>query len=344
MSKVKTALAVKPPFALLTAHPAWRFFPIAIGRKNPPCFADNLELASNDRAQIERWAKQYSGCNWGIALARSNLIVLDVDQKPGKRGRDTLERLELERGQLPETFEVRTPSGGRHLYFTETDIVRHCMKIGAFGPDIDSTNYVVAPGSVLSGAGNDTAGTYRTTVRAMVLPAPTWFAEYLTSSAVGDNAADQAPEVEQDTPDLIARAIDYLKTDAKPSIQFQNGEYALLLTAAMLKDIGISEGKAIELLAEHYNVPGLCEPQWEVGEGATADRLHVKVHNAWAYLNQTPPGSRSPAAAFADDPIDADDMAALDRMVRWCRDREAAIADGTMPSPKEAKAMKGNKS
>lgn len=303
---------VKPPLALMREHPAWCVFPIKRGAKNPPLFGGNLALASSSPTQVSAWAAQWPGCNWGLALARSHLVVLDVDQKPGKRGRETLENLELEHGPLPRTFTVRTPNNGLHIYFSETNTARHRMKLNAFGRDVDSTNYVLLPGSVL-----DVGGAYRTIVNELVAPAPAWFAEYLDAPMIGDDS--QVPAIELDTPHLIAWAIHYLRNDARPSIQFQNGEFALLMTAAVLKDHGISETMAIQLLTEHYNVPGRCEPLWDVGEGATADRLDIKVANAWNYLNQTQPGAHTAQVAFADDVVDA---AALDAMVKWWQEFE----------------------
>ena len=144
--------------------------------------------------------------------------------------------------------------------------------------------------------------------------------------------------MKQDTPAAIAWADHYLKYDAPPAVQGRNGEFTLLMVAGKLKDHGISQHMAVEKIAELYNPR--CEPPFELGEGATADRLDVKVANAWAYLKGTQPGAHTAAAAFGGDKID---HAALDRMVRWWRDRAAAIADGTMPSPKEAKAMKKDK-
>src|SRR5579864_976129 len=174
-----TAKPVKPPLALMSAYPAWCVFPIKRGRKYPPLFDDNLRLASSNATQVCAWGVKWPGCNWGLSVAKSHLIVMDVDSKIGKHGRLTLERLELIHGQLPETFEVRSPSGGRHIYFHETDTVRHRMKLNAFGRDVDSTNYVLLPGSALS-----VGGSYRTTVKAMVAPAPDWFAEYLDAPEI----------------------------------------------------------------------------------------------------------------------------------------------------------------
>jgi hypothetical protein len=300
---------VPPPLGLMSAHPSWFVFPVRALAKHPPCFPDNLRLASNDPNQIAKWAKLYPGCNWAIALARSHVIVLDIDQKPGKHGRDTLERRELEHGQLPGTFEVSSASGGRHIYFAETDTVKHHMRLGAFGPDIDSPNYTLAPGSLLaSGHG------YRIIVNAPVAPAPAWFAEYLGAPTISHNS-DQTPAIEQDTPDLIASAIHFLKYDAPPAIEGRNGEWTLLVrVAAVLKDHGISEQMAVDLLAEHYNPR--CEPSWDVYEGSTEDRLDVKVHNAWLCLKQTQPGACTARAAFGDDDPEIEETEADRRLAR----------------------------
>ena len=54
--------------------------------------------------------------------------------------------------------------------------------------------------------------------------------------------------------------------------------------AARLRQQGMSELKAFELMAEHYNVPSTCEPLW------TAEELQTKVHNAYAYASMNAPG------------------------------------------------------
>lgn len=101
--------------------------------------------------------------------------------------------------------------------------------------------------------------------------------------------------------------------DAPPAIQGRNGEHTLLLVAACLKDHGISEYTSVQLLAEFFN--SRCEPPWDIGEGPTADRLDVKVHNAWLYLKQTRPGAYTAAAEFADVQEDDTELAAL--AARW---------------------------
>jgi len=217
--------------------------------------------------------------------------------KPGKVGRETLDNLELINGALPSTYTVRTPSGGLHFYYDETSEVQHVFKLDGFGTDIDSTNYVLLAGCRITVGSH---GSYTVHNSAPVAPAPSWFAHYLKPSNKPD-AVDQDPAVELDAPENIKRAIHHLRHDAPPSIEGQHGERTLLMVAATLKDMGISEWQSVELLTEHYNVEGKCEPLWSLHEGDTADRLDVKVHNAWAYLKQNKPGVNTPEADFGND-------------------------------------------
>jgi Bifunctional DNA primase/polymerase, N-terminal len=294
---------IKIPSAVKTAANAtkrgWHFFPIKPGKKHPPLVTDNLDTgATNDPAVIATWAQD---CNVGVALAKSHLIVLDIDVRDGKRGLETLNALIAKHGPLPPTLTVRTPSGGFHYYFRETNGVKHRMSTTAFGAGVESTNYVLLPGSVLFD-GKKFSGRYVTIDKSPVADAPAWFGEYLKERTPTVDDCSQAPVVEQDTPEIIKRAIEYLKTDAKPSLQGENGEYRMLLTYAVLKDMGVSLDAAIQLVEEHYNLPDKCVPQWACGEGADADRHDIKARNAWKYLNQNAPGALSAEADFTADP------------------------------------------
>ena len=289
-----TASTLDIALRALKAHPHWYLFPLAPRAKAPPCFKNELELASNKPEQIKAWAAKWPGANWGLSLKKSRLVVIDVDTKPGKVGAVTLLDLELKHGPLPATYAVQTPSGGLHLYFDEANGVRHAHRLGVhgFGRDVDSTNYVVIAGCTLEGGGR-----YTKHHGGPIAPAPAWFAEYLRQSNRPADA-DQEPAVELDTPGQIEHAINYLRQHAPPAIEGRNGEYTLLTVAARLKDLGISEGQSVELLADYYNPR--CEPPWSIGDGETADRLDVKVHNAWLYLKGTRPGAHTPAAEFAE--------------------------------------------
>lgn len=286
----------------LQRFPDAYIFPIRRLEKSPPLTKDNLASgSSNDPAQIELWSKQYPNCNWGVALAKSRMLVVDVDRKVGKHGEDTY--LELERQHspygflpaFPTTFTVQTPSGGWHKYYRG----KHVFALGehGFGRDIDSPNYALVPGSETKD------GNYSILIHAPVADAPEWFDTLLNQST--GKAVDQIPVVDLDQDANINWAIHFLERDANLSIQGENGERTLLEVAAVLKDAGISEHKAVELLLEHYN--DRCSPPWSADPNAPVeDQLAVKVRNAFVYLTQNQPGGATAEATFAADPLPHD--------------------------------------
>jgi Bifunctional DNA primase/polymerase, N-terminal/Family of unknown function (DUF5906) len=319
--------------AFLEAHPNWYIFPIRRLEKFPPLFPDNLNLASNDPAQIKLWHKKYLGCNWGVSLKKSGIVMLDVDTKEGKNGQQTLDRLELENGEIPVTLTVQTPNGGLHFYYQEANGVKHRSALGksGFGDSIDCPNYVVIPGCWLS-----SGGVYEIIYNAEVADTPAWFADYLKEPDIIES--DQTPETDLDDPANVKWYTDYLKYEAPPSVQDRNGDFALLMAAGVGKDRGISQATTIELLIQHYNITAeerllrndyerrdayranaegtamepngsYCDPLWGTTDDEnSADSLPIKVRNAWAYLKKYRPGSNTPQASFdADDALIADD-------------------------------------
>jgi hypothetical protein len=285
------------PGAFIVQH-GLRAFPCAPGAKAPwPGFINNLNRATADLRTLRHWSRLYRGCNWGASLALSGLLVVDVDTKPGKRGAESLARLVGLHGPLPRTLTAHTPSGGRHFYFKQTNLVRFFTgSQNTFGTDIDCPGYVVIPGSVLR-APEEYPGPYVVEDDAPIAYAPDWLAIYLQQAE--RESVEQEPVVELDQTGNIALAIHRLKYDEAPAIQGRHGEHTLLMVAGRLKDIGISRDMAVQLLAEYYN--DRCEPQWNVGDGATADRLDVKVANAYSYLKHRRPGAETAEALFGDD-------------------------------------------
>jgi putative DNA primase/helicase len=77
--------------------------------------------ATTDEAQIRAWWARYPDAVPGMPTgARVGVWVLDVDDKPGKTGRETLARLVAAFGALPETVETITATGGSRLFFFGT--------------------------------------------------------------------------------------------------------------------------------------------------------------------------------------------------------------------------------
>jgi hypothetical protein len=277
----------------LSRHPNRFLFPVKKLAKFPPLVQGNLEIASNDPEQIRTWHKAFPGANWGVALKKSSLMVVDVDTKPGKVGRATYDALDLAYG-WPDTETVATPSGGEHRYYDG----HHVFALGehGFGRDVDSPNYCLIAGCTFKDGAS-----YKTINAHASVPAPQWF--YDVISAAKERLADAGETVvDLDKPENIAWAKDFLQNDAAPSIEGQGGEHQTLKVAMSLRDNGISEACAVELMNDLYNVPGLCEPEWEI------DDLTRKIHNAYTYANLSKVGGKTAEADFTDD--DAEEIAA----------------------------------
>src|ERR1019366_6858694 len=101
---------VKPPYvgALAAIKRGWRVAPLPRGLKAaPPDGYPGIALATP--AQIKAWEAELPGRNYAI-VPGIDLTFIDVDVRDGKRGRESLDLLQLEYGQLPKTFTVRTTS------------------------------------------------------------------------------------------------------------------------------------------------------------------------------------------------------------------------------------------
>jgi hypothetical protein len=164
--------------ALQLAERGWYVFPIRPDDKRPlPGFTKWEERATTDREQIIRW---WTGApyNIGIATGPSGLLVIDCDiSRDGEAPQWSLLRnnVEITGQRLPETFAVRTPSGGVHVYFTAEGRTLG-NTAGKLGRHVDTRGiggYVVGPGSVCR------AGYYRIIYRTPVAELPQWVIQAL---------------------------------------------------------------------------------------------------------------------------------------------------------------------
>jgi Bifunctional DNA primase/polymerase, N-terminal len=341
MSKPITLPRIAGPSSLNVALGALKrfrqlhLFPVAPENKAQPLLKDYLKRASNDPSQLRRWSAywktRFDGkeCWWGIAPELSGLVFVDVDTKVGKRGKETFELFELLYG-WPPTLVVGSPSGGRHhwyrgshLFALGTNMSRH--------PGIDFAQYVILPGCMRS----DGKG-YILQEDRPIATAPHWF--YVEARRSFDNIEEleQVPVIDLDEPANVEWAKDYLLKDAPPSIHGEGGEQTTLDVATVLKDHGISEAKALELMAEFYNVEGRCDPLWSLDESPAEDSLPVKVHNAYTYQRKIAPGAFAAKAEFPDDdfevqPLDRKTAAIVARQKLERAKAKADAASGTRP-------------
>lgn len=145
----------------------WRVFPLTPGRKTPRRELTGWETkATTDPDRINAWWHRHPTDNVAIATGPSELVVVDLDTtKPGDTPPDGVELVaggaqvldELahrHNGELPATWTVATPSGGRHLYY-EAPAGRELRNTaGRIGWHIDTRargGFVVAAGSLIDG-------------------------------------------------------------------------------------------------------------------------------------------------------------------------------------------------
>ncbi|MDW4907439.1 bifunctional DNA primase/polymerase [Streptomyces sp. ADMS] len=188
--------------ALDAAERGWPVFPLRPGTKRPalhgetacpgtgPCATGHRkwEQRATTDPDVIRTAWSRAPYNVGIATGPAGLLVVDLDMpKPnGRNGKGSSDAPDgattfgalCERAgqQVPDTYRVRTASGGSHLYFTAPDGVRLTNTAGTIGPLVDTRaggGYVVAAGSTTP------AGSYEALSAPVVAPVPGWLLSIL---------------------------------------------------------------------------------------------------------------------------------------------------------------------
>lgn len=189
--------------ALAYAEAGWPIIPLRPGTKRPAapnhtaatCDGSDRRCADGhtgwepratlDPARITTaWRHRLYGI--GIACGPAGLLVVDLDTaKNGQpSGPETLTDLEHRHGrQLPATWTVGTPSGGRHLYYRQPTNRRALGNTaGRVGPGIDTRGaggYVVAPPT--NTAGPD-GGEYWLVDDHPPAALPDWFSQLLIAA------------------------------------------------------------------------------------------------------------------------------------------------------------------
>jgi hypothetical protein len=143
----------------------WKVFPLAPRSKEPLISKDEggrgcLD-ATDDEEIMADWGRRYPNANIGIAAGEpSRFLAVDLDPRNGSEA--TIARLAAKKQTFPPTVEVRTWSGGTHLYYAwQPGIINSKSKLGR-GIDIKTTGgYVVAPPSRVRCRETGKSGAYR---------------------------------------------------------------------------------------------------------------------------------------------------------------------------------------
>ena len=168
-----------------------------------PISAGWQQTASTDSTLVDGWFKNSPERNIGVATGRdSGIFVLDVD---GDEGYAALAELVAEHGELPETWSVRTGSGGAHFYLAYPDDVEIRNSASKIASHLDirgDGGMVVAPPSVSA------KGPYVVTDESDVAQAPQWLVDLILAAAPKPKQLEEVPE--WDGRELTEREESYL--------------------------------------------------------------------------------------------------------------------------------------
>lgn len=243
------------------AAAGWPVFPTRNGK---PLADWNWRVKNTtDPAVIEDWWSE-DGLGVACVPGLAGCWVLDVDVKNGKDGEASLRALEEKHGF--ETWEAprqRTPSGGRHLFFrghvaTSTGTL-------AVGLDTRGGNADMGLGFIFCHADRPPANV------ADCVSGPSPLVALVGRPRERAARVTDEPEGGWDAPENVRRATRYLQT-VSPAVEGEGGDIHTFTVACKARDLGVSEGKCLELMLEHFDPR--CEPPW-------GNELDVKVGSAY---------------------------------------------------------------
>jgi putative DNA primase/helicase len=126
----------------------WAVFPL---KGKEPLVQGGFKAATTDISIVRHWAGQYVGANIGIATGQaSGIMVVDIDDAPGKTGMDNWVDFCRVNDLEPKTLVVKT-GHGLHYYFKLPAGVELRNTASKLAKNIDTRadgGYVVGPGSI----------------------------------------------------------------------------------------------------------------------------------------------------------------------------------------------------
>ncbi len=267
--------------ALAWAARGFRVFPLEEGTKDRFVELGWITNATTDPLIIRSWwTDPVTGVerNYNIGCLTTEWIVIDIDTKGGKRGLQTMVELALEF----DTLTVATPGGGYHLYYRT--LKGRVTGQSPLGRDVDvrsHNGYVVAPGSIIDGR------EYKVVIDDNPIQFPAHLRDRLHEPKE-HRAHRDPPAIDLDQPEFIEIAAHWLRSQAPPAIEGQNGDDTTYRVCCRVRDFGCSAAVCFDLLADLWN--DKCEPPWE------AEELRRKVENAYQYASGIAGGATAQAA------------------------------------------------
>lgn len=280
----------KLEWALYWAARGFRVFPLSEGGTRP-IFEGWTESATTDPGQIRTWWTR--AVPWGnaeqdynIGILTTGWLVIDLDIKRGKSGAQSFFKLH---GEF-DTFVVRTPTGGYHLYYRAPYEVSNSQgDQGGIAAGVDGRGWH----GFVAAAGSERAEGFYTIDQdwdwTVPLPvAPEVFLSRCKQPGTRLRDTVSTALIELDMPSAIAMATDWAQREPG-AVYGQGQDNAIFLLGCYLRDLGVSEHTAVEIVLEHWNPR--CSPP------LSDEKVAEKMRNAWKSA-QNPEGWRHPATHF----------------------------------------------
>ncbi len=236
-------------------------FPCRVGSKEPAS-AHGFHDATTDIGQIDAWWAE-EDYNIGLEPEQAGWCVVDIDN---------LESWENLDENTPATYTVKSPSGGRHLYFHGS----LPASAGSLAPGVDTRgrgSYVLVPPSCVNGQ------SYAVSDNRDPAQIPAWITNRLGHAE--RVRATAPPNIQFDEPEVIAWAVAEIEADlaerGSPPYDGSTGAYTLinkLLDGR--RGSSLSPERMTELLLTHW------APHFD------RDWVELKVDNAYKYRQNSP--------------------------------------------------------
>jgi hypothetical protein len=273
---------------------------------------DYPNTATTDDRRIRNWWGIPGRTRMNVGLAMGGqlpdgryLATIDVDMKRDVEGNLLADgqasflafcaECEVDPAYFAGTKRQDTPSGmrpdgtcegGHLLVSTSKPVANSASKLG---PGLD----VRGLGGYIVGDGSDIGGVrYRMADwAAPILPLPEAMEDRLNMARERTDA-DTSPLPGINADRAVDRAVKYAKS-AAPAFQGDGGDNHTFVVCAKVKDYGVTQDRALDILLDHWNPR--CEPPWDVEE------LAVKVWNAYKH-GKDRAGCAAPEAVFTAMP------------------------------------------
>jgi len=210
-----------------------------------PITAQGFKDSSSDPVKIANWWNSHPSANIGVATGvESGIVVLDIDPKNG--GSEGYEEFCSTHGTLPDTCEVETGGGGRHIILGHPGDMRIPNSSEKLGKGLDvrgDGGYIIAPPSNhISGKRYEFA--YGIEHDNIVL-APDWFVALVREQPKEKPAAKPARNV--DRPDTSRLWLEKALVSATEGTRSERAHWL----ACQLRDNLVSEMDAESIMREY---------------------------------------------------------------------------------------------